>query len=59
MWQYTDEFTDPHTRAVVVMGSANYRPSGSNWYFPVAYQLNQHNKYFLMDDSYERAGTNK
>merc|ERR1712228_95471 len=25
--------------------------------FPVAYQLNQHNKYFLMDDSYERAGT--
>eukprot|EP01084_Bolivina_argentea_P290186 498394_1 len=57
VWQYTDEFTDPHTRAVVVMGSSNYRPSGSNWYFPVAYQLNQHNKYFLMDDSYERCGT--
>eukprot|EP01084_Bolivina_argentea_P093648 168393_1 len=54
VWQYTDEFSDPHTRGVVVMGSANYRPSGSQWYFPVAYQLNQHNKYFLMDDSYDR-----
>ena len=26
-------------------------------YFPNAFQLNQHNKYFLMDASYERAGT--
>eukprot|EP01084_Bolivina_argentea_P186942 322127_1 len=57
IWQYTDEFTDLHTRAVIVFGSANYRPAGSLWYFPVAYQLNQHNKYFLMDDSYERCGT--
>eukprot|EP01084_Bolivina_argentea_P032055 59303_1 len=57
IWQYTDEFSDIHTRSVIVMGSANYRPNGSRYYFPVSYQLNQHNKYFLMDDSYERCGT--
>eukprot|EP00486_Rosalina_sp_Unknown_P008782 CAMPEP_0201589924 /NCGR_PEP_ID=MMETSP0190_2-20130828/172184_1 /ASSEMBLY_ACC=CAM_ASM_000263 /TAXON_ID=37353 /ORGANISM="Rosalina sp." /LENGTH=962 /DNA_ID=CAMNT_0048045033 /DNA_START=27 /DNA_END=2915 /DNA_ORIENTATION=+ len=57
VWQYTDEFTDNHTRSVVVRGSANYRPDGSMWYFPNAWELQQHNKYFLMDDSYERAGT--
>ena len=57
VWQYTDEFKDIHTRSVIVMGSSNYRPQGSQWYFPTAYQLNQHNKYFLMDNSYERCGT--
>ena len=57
IWQYTDEFSDIHTRAVIVRGSANYRPSGSQWYFPTAYQLNEHNKYFLMNNRYERSGT--
>lgn len=57
VWQYTDEFQDVHTRGVLVKGSANYRPSGSGWYFRDALQLNQHNKYFLMSDSYERCGT--
>ena len=33
VWQYTDEFGDDHTRAVLVKGSANYRPAGSGWYF--------------------------
>ena len=45
VWQYTDEFRDAHTRAVLVKGSANYRPSGSEWYFPNALELNKHNKY--------------
>eukprot|EP00463_Aulacantha_scolymantha_P006812 TRINITY_DN964_c0_g1_i1.p1 TRINITY_DN964_c0_g1~~TRINITY_DN964_c0_g1_i1.p1 ORF type:complete len:72 (+),score=8.82 TRINITY_DN964_c0_g1_i1:33-218(+) len=50
-------FSDAHTRALIVKGSSHYRPSGSNWYFPEALELNLHNKYFLMDDSYDRAGT--
>eukprot|EP01084_Bolivina_argentea_P082478 149348_1 len=57
VWQYTDEFIDNHTRYVIVKGSSNYRPNVSRWYFPSAYQVNQYNKYFLMDDSYERCGT--
>lgn len=57
VWQYTDEFRDAHTRSVVLRGGSNYRPSGSNWYFPQALELGTHNKYFLMDDRYERAGT--
>ncbi len=50
MWQYTDEFGDSHTRGVLVRGSSNYRPSGSQWYFPNALELTVHNKYFLMSD---------
>merc|ERR1719182_26196 len=56
VYQYTDEFQDAHTRAVVVRGGSNYRPSGSHWYFPQALELNKHEKYFLMSDRYERAG---
>jgi hypothetical protein len=55
--RYTDEFTDAHTRAVLLRGGSNYRPAGSVWYFPQAVELGTHNKYFLMSDSYERAGT--
>lgn len=57
VWQYTDEFQDEHSRYVIVRGGSNYRPSGSNWYFPQAKELNTHNKYFLFDDRYERVGT--
>lgn len=57
VWQYTDEFYDEHTRAVVLRGGSNYRPAGSNWYFPNQVELNTHNKYFLFSDSYERAAT--
>jgi len=63
VWQYTDEFQDDHTRAVLLRGSSNYRPTDPSqvveggWYFPRALELGQHNKFFLMDDRYERAGT--
>lgn len=57
IWQFTDEFVDAHTRSVILRGGSNYRPIGSMWYFPQALELNRHEKYFLMDDSYERAGT--
>lgn len=57
VWQYTDEFQDSHTRSVILRGGSNYRPSGSKWYFPQALELDKHEKYMLMDESYERAGT--
>lgn len=57
VWQYTDEFQDDHNRYVIVRGGSNYYPNGSTWYFPQAKELNTHNKYFLFDESYERAGT--
>ena len=67
VWQYTDEFIDDHTRAVLVRGGSHYYPSvkgptssTQNWYFPNGpemRQLQHHGKYFLMSDTYERAGT--
>ena len=57
MWQYTSAFYDEHTRYVVLRGGSNYRPSASKWYFPNSPALDVHQKYFLFDDSYERAGT--
>jgi len=67
IWQYTDEFEDPHTRGAVLKGSSMFNPilSGDfpalpqvgNWYFPQAKKLIQHNRLLLMDDSYERAAT--
>lgn len=62
VWQFTDEFRDEHTRSVLLRGGSNYVPAddagwSSRWYFPQAKKLDQHNKYFLMDGAYERAGT--
>ena len=57
VWQYTDEVRDEHTRAVILRGGSNYRPSGSSWYFPNQIELSTHNKYFLFSDRYERAAT--
>merc|ERR1712196_216864 len=59
VWQYTDEFRDSHTRAVLLQGSSSYylAANSSHWYFPKALELYTHNKYFLMSDRYERAGT--
>jgi formylglycine-generating enzyme required for sulfatase activity len=57
VWQWTDEFTDDHTRAAIVRGGSYYRPSGSLWYFPRNTKLNEHGKYLLMAPSKDRAGT--
>lgn len=57
VWQWTDTFRDNHTRANLVRGGAYYRPSGSGWYYRSTVQVNLHNKYLLMDDSFDRAGT--
>ena len=57
IWQWTDEFVDEHTRAAILRGGGYYRPSGSRWYFPSAYKLNEHGKYLLIGPSKDRAGT--
>ena len=56
VWQWTNEFTDDHTRAATIRGGSYYRPQGSMWYFPQAYRLDEHGKYLLMAPSKDRAG---
>ncbi len=57
VWQWTDEYIDPHTRAAILRGGSYYQPQGSRWYFPNAYRLDEHGKYLLMAPSIDRAGT--
>jgi iron(II)-dependent oxidoreductase len=57
IWQWTDEYSDDHTRAAVLRGGSYYRPMGSLWYFPQAYELSQHGKYLLMSPGRDRAAT--
>ncbi|MBI2512770.1 MAG: SUMF1/EgtB/PvdO family nonheme iron enzyme [Opitutae bacterium] len=56
VWQWTDEFRDAHTRAAALRGGSAYQPQSSHWYFPPAYQLDQHGKYLLMAPSKDRSG---
>lgn len=56
VWQWTDEYADEHTRAAVLRGGCSYHPQTSHWYFPQAYQLDQHGKYLLMAPCKDRAG---
>jgi formylglycine-generating enzyme required for sulfatase activity len=57
VWQWTDEFVDPHTRGGILRGGSYYRPQGSVWYFPQAYKLNEHGKLLLASPSMDRSGT--
>ena len=57
VWQWTDEWSDEHTRFAILRGGSHYRPAGSRWYFPEAYRLSQHAKYLLMAPSLDRSGT--
>jgi iron(II)-dependent oxidoreductase len=57
VWQWTDEYLDDHTRAAILRGGSYYQPQGSKWYFPQAYQNDQHGKLLLMSPSKDRAGT--
>ncbi len=56
VWQWTDEYTDEHTRAAIVRGGEYYQPQGSIWYFPQAYRNDEHSKVLLMAPSYDRSG---
>jgi gamma-glutamyl hercynylcysteine S-oxide synthase len=55
--QWTDEYRDEHTRAAIIRGGASYQPTGSIWYFPQTYRLDEHQKYLLMSPGRDRAGT--
>jgi gamma-glutamyl hercynylcysteine S-oxide synthase len=57
VWQWTDEYTDEHTRAGILRGGSHYEPLGSIWYFPQAYRNDEHGKLLLMAPSYDRSGT--
>jgi len=56
VWQWTDEFTDEHTRAAILRGGEYYQPQGSIWYFPQAFRNDQHSKLLLMSPGYDRSG---
>jgi gamma-glutamyl hercynylcysteine S-oxide synthase len=56
VWQWTDEFTDEHTRAATVRGGEYYQPQGSIWYFPEALRNDEHGKLLLMAPGYDRSG---
>jgi iron(II)-dependent oxidoreductase len=57
VWHWTDEYVDEHTRAAVLRGGSYYKPAGSVWYFPQAYDLHQHGKYLMMAPGRDRAAT--
>ncbi len=56
VWQWTEEFTDEHTRGGILRGGSYYQPQGSIWYFPQAYKLIEHGKLLLMSPSMDRSG---
>ncbi len=56
VWQWTDEFTDEHTRAAILRGGEYYHPQGSIWYFPEALRNDEHSKLLLMAPGYDRSG---
>lgn len=57
VWQWTDVFTDEHTRAAILRGGSYYQPQGSIWYFPQVYRNDEHGKFLMMAPSYDRSGT--
>jgi formylglycine-generating enzyme required for sulfatase activity len=56
VWQWTEEFTDAHTRGGILRGGSYYQPQGSIWYFPQAYKLTEHGKLLMMSPSMDRSG---
>ena len=56
VWQWTEEFTDDHTRGAILRGGEYYQPQGSIWYFPQTYKLNEHGKFLLTAPGLDRSG---
>ncbi|MGW3955610.1 SUMF1/EgtB/PvdO family nonheme iron enzyme [Streptomyces sp. NPDC004752] len=63
VWQWTDEFTDDHTRTAVLRGGSYYQivaSSVTNYYFPSdknAQRLDRQSKYLLMAPGRDRSAT--
>jgi formylglycine-generating enzyme required for sulfatase activity len=57
VWQWTDEYTDDHTRGGILRGGSYYQPQGSRWYFPQAYRLTEHGKLLMVSPGKDRAAT--
>jgi iron(II)-dependent oxidoreductase len=57
IWQWTDEYSDEHTRSAIIKGSSYYHAQTSGWYFPPALEVNKYGKYLLMASSIDRAKT--
>ena len=57
LWHGWGRDADIHSRAAILRGGSNYKLPQSAWYFRQALELDTHNKYLLMDNSYERAAT--
>lgn len=60
VWQMTDTLCDDHTCGLLLRGGSYYRPVAStlsdpNWYFPQAYAAQQHNRFLLQSQSYDRS----
>lgn len=56
IWQWTDAYSDDHTRFAILRGGSYYEPQGSLWYFPQARKLAEHGKLLLMAPSMDRSG---
>ena len=57
VWQWTDEYTDDHTRSAILKGGSYYHAQTSGWYFPQAQEVNKYAKYLLMSPGMDRSGT--
>jgi iron(II)-dependent oxidoreductase len=55
VWQWTNVFEDPHTRAASLKGGSYYEPQGSMWYFPNLKRVDEHGKFLLIDDGLDRS----
>jgi iron(II)-dependent oxidoreductase len=57
VWQWTDEYTDEHSRTAILKGSSYFHAQTSGWYFPPALEVNKYGKYILMSPGIDRAAT--
>jgi gamma-glutamyl hercynylcysteine S-oxide synthase len=57
VWQWTDEYTDDHTRFAILKGGSYFNAQTSGWYFRQARELNKYGKYLLMAPGIDRART--
>jgi iron(II)-dependent oxidoreductase len=57
IWQWTDEYTDTHSRTAILKASGYFHAQTSGWYFPPALEVNKYGKYLLMSPGMDRAAT--